>query len=263
MRDTHYMKEKDEFLFLYRFNLLAYLKVSNEFHPDKMHMDRKHFDDSQVIREKLGNVIHFDKPARSNASMFPVNVNLPETHLDTVEDLENYIAELNKRKAGFAMSAMHYKVSLNVIQNKVNANLYDLLSQYNSVRLQPEAEAALSYLVEAAGLDDTQEYGFYSELLNNKYAWNGVSAVLINTIEEFNKQVFSAEEAEKALALECECHNHMLDIGKKVYIRKSFALIVAYRAQGNDAGNPLWAYRCPKFSDSNVWHITKRDQRGY
>jgi hypothetical protein len=257
------MRARGEFMFLLRFNLLAYLKINNQHHPDKIHMTKNAYDDLDTVREKVATVIHFNKPARNNTAEYPINITFPERKLETIHELDMYIAELNKHRAGFIMSSMHYKMPLVNIQNRINARLFELMYSHNSASLQGEAEEAIAYIASICNFTETEEANFYSDILNNQYAWNGVSAILEQTLEEFNAQTFDSPHAYAALALQCDCYNHDLNKPKEKYLRKSFALKIAGEAGGNSQGKPLWVYHCPKFPNEPLWHITKQDQRRY
>ena len=173
MRDTHYIREQEEFLFLLRFNLLEYLKIFTPYHPDKSLMNTQHYDTVETIRTKLANVIRYDKPARINAKEFPIKTTIPEIRLETFADLDAYIVDLNKRKAGYQIRAMAYNEPLNITRNKFNAFLWEVMYSNGQDRLTTEAEQAIQHLVEAAELTEKEENGFYSDLVYNPYTLNG------------------------------------------------------------------------------------------
>ena len=241
---------------------MEYFKIYNEFHPNKQSMTRDAYDDVDTVREKVKTLIHFDKPARSSSSSFPVNAVIPETKINTMEDLENYIVELNKKKAGFVINSMHYTEPMQLVYGKLNAEWFDVMYAKGLQSLQDEAERAVQYLVESCGLSVEETEGFYRDLVNNRTALEAVKSVLEQTCLEFITQVFDTETAEEIVAYDCGCWNQDLAKAKDKYVRKSFALKVAYQALDYSPMGSLWVYRCPSADGRTIWHMTKQNQKG-
>lgn len=261
MRDTHFLKEQFEFLFLYRFNLMEYFKIYNEFHPNKQSMTKDSYDDVKTVQDKIKTLIHYDRPAKSNPSSFPIKITIPETYIETIKDLDDYAVQLNKKRAGFIMNSMHYTEPMQLVYGRFNAALFDVMYKHNLQALQDEAEQAIEYLVESCELTSEEREGFYRDFVNNSTALEAVLSILEQTCLEFITQVFDTETGEEYTAYDCGCWNHDLGKLKDKYIRKSFALKVAYQALDYSPMGSLWVYRCPNANGRNIWHMTKQNQR--
>lgn len=261
MRDNHFLKEKDEFLFLYRFNLMEYFKIYNEYHPNKKNMTQEVYDTPEAIQNKVSMLINFDKPARINPEAYPISLTMPSKELTNIAELDVYIEELNKRRGGFVMASMVYKQPATVVKNMLNAQIFDIMYKHNMHALQDEAERAIEYIVDSCELSLQQSENFYRDLLNNSNALKAVLAILDQTCVEFITQIFDTQTAEKQLAFDCGCWHKELNKAKDKYVRKSFALKVAYNALDYQPMLSLWVYHCPSSAGKGIWHMTKQNQR--
>ena len=261
MRDTRFLNEKNEFMFLYRFKLMEYFSIYTEYHPDPRHMNAECYDTEQQIQDKLATVINVKSPSLINYKDFVINITIPEAKLETIHDLENYIVELNKRKSGFIMRSMTHKENMVEVENLLAAQVFDIMYRHGLASLQEEAEQAVQQLVKTAGYSQVEAQNFYRDLKNNPNANQIFLTILEQACMEFKTQIFDTETARLMLNHDCGCWNKDLDKPKEKYVRKSFALKVAYEALDYEPMRSLWVYRCDKTpADKTIWHITKSIQ---
>lgn len=240
---------------------MEHLKIYNEYHPNKKTLNQDSYDTPEVIQNKVSSLINFVKPARVDSSQYPINVSVPAKKLSTVAELDSYMEELNKRRSGFLMASMLYKQPPTVVRNKINANIFDVMYKHGVSALQDEAERAIEYIVQSCEFTLQEEQNFYQDLLNSRNALKTVLAILDQTCVEFITQIFDTETAERQLAYDCGCMNKELGKAKDKYVRKSFALKVAYNALDYQPLLSLWVYHCPNTAGRTIWHMTKQNQR--
>lgn len=85
--------------------------------------------------------------------------------------------------------------------------------------------------------------------------------ILEQTCMEFKTQIFDTETARHMLDNDCGCWNKDLDKPKDKYVRKSFALKVAYEALDYAPMRSLWVYKCDRTNpEVTIWHLTKSIQ---
>lgn len=119
-------------------------------------MNADFYDTQEQIREKLSIIVNVKNPSFINSKDYIINLTLPKVSFETLHDMESYIVELNKRKSGFKIRLMTHKESMTEVENRLAAEMFEIMYSHDLESLQEEAEKAVKFLVESAGYSEEE-----------------------------------------------------------------------------------------------------------
>jgi hypothetical protein len=250
---------RDEFVALFRYRLFSYYKLYTRYTPNPSVLSREGFDSVEQLREKMKGYIKYHNPAMVAEDEFKISYTPPVKQLNTVKELKDYIAALNRTLSGFDMRRIAEGDMLPASISKFQMSIVEELALHNMTGFIDEVLAVIAEIPVLLELSEQETKSFYRDLVNNSAAKAGALAIVNQVISEF-LQHKDPEAERKAIqeAPHCGCTGRD-GKPKAMYPRLSFALVVAENDMNEHGVETLKVYLCRRNTlPVDVYHLTKQ-----